>query len=110
MGRQDGEWWIGKIGEKRGHFPANFVTPQQEVDWDGQQKSPIPGAASPVEERVKALYAYGGDNPDDLTFSPNDEIIVLERIDDNWIKGKNVSPGCYNGQIGIFPANFTKPL
>lgn len=35
--QMEGDWWIGRIGNKRGHFPANFVSKLQ----DSEQNSGI---------------------------------------------------------------------
>ena len=49
-----------------------------------------------------ALYDYEASVADDLPFITGAEIVLLERIDADWMRGT------YNGREGIFPANFVE--
>lgn len=55
-------------------------------------------------EKVRAIYAFSGENDDELSFSPGDVIVVVKRIDDGW------SVGNLNGRMGMFPVNYVEPL
>ena len=48
---------------------------------------------------ARALHKFHGQYEHELTFSPGEAILLLRRVDDNWLEGE------LNGMIGIFPAN-----
>ena len=48
---------------------------------------------------ARALYAFQGQSEHELNFSAGVSIMLLRRIDENWLEGK------LDGKIGIFPAN-----
>lgn len=48
------------------------------------------------------MYDYPGQTADDLDFCEGDRIEIVERISDDWLKGK------LNGQVGMFPAAFVE--
>ncbi|KAL5011344.1 hypothetical protein ScPMuIL_009895 [Solemya velum] len=50
--------------------------------------------------RGVALFDYGSDQPDELTFKSGDTILLLRRIDHAWLMGK------IGKKQGIFPQNF----
>ncbi|ESN90375.1 hypothetical protein HELRODRAFT_96485 [Helobdella robusta] len=56
--------------------------------------------------KAKALFAYKAENPDELSLTPGDIIVVLDRNleDAGWWKGD-----C-NGNVGVFPDNFVQLL
>ena len=57
--------------------------------------------------KVKAVYEYKSEEPDDLKF-PNGQIItVTEEEDDDWYSGQYVD-AAGNKQQGIFPKNFVE--
>uniref|UniRef100_A0A673CAI0 SH3 domain-containing protein n=1 Tax=Sphaeramia orbicularis TaxID=375764 RepID=A0A673CAI0_9TELE len=47
-----------------------------------------------------AIHSYESSNPEDLTFQEGDKIILLSRINDDWLEGQ------LNENTGIFPASF----
>ncbi|XP_060516132.1 uncharacterized protein B0303.7 [Cylas formicarius] len=47
-----------------------------------------------------ALYDYPGSDPSDLTFQEGDIIIIIKRINNEWLYGKNFD------KEGMFPENF----
>ncbi|KNE64904.1 hypothetical protein AMAG_10570 [Allomyces macrogynus ATCC 38327] len=58
-------------------------------------------------EVVYALHDFKAEDEDEVSFSAGEEIVVLERDDefgDGWWMGRT-----QDGQIGLFPANFTSP-
>ncbi len=53
---------------------------------------------------VTALYDYNSGIADDLTFFAGDEILVKEKVNDDWIRGQ------INGRTGLVPLTFvTRP-
>jgi hypothetical protein len=56
----------------------------------------------------KAVYDFGGDNSDELSFNTGEVIQVVEEVDEGWWVGEINSP---NGtRRGIFPVNYTEPM
>ena len=49
-----------------------------------------------------ALYDYQSGESTDLNFNLGDEIELLEKVDEQWLKGK-----C-GGKTGMFPAGFVE--
>ncbi|KAL9548187.1 hypothetical protein MBANPS3_005802 [Mucor bainieri] len=55
----------------------------------------------------KAIYDFGGDNADELSFRTGDLIQVIEEVDEGWWLGESMDA---NGFVrrGIFPVNYTE--
>ena len=51
---------------------------------------------------ARALHGFEGQATHELSFSAGVSILLLRRIDDNWLEGK------LDGKVGIFPANYVK--
>ena len=51
---------------------------------------------------ARALYKFQGQQEHELSFSPGESILLLKRVDDNWLEGE------VDGMVGIFPANRVK--
>ncbi|XP_061091351.1 intersectin-2-like [Conger conger] len=116
---QGGDWWKGRIGDRTGVFPSNYVKPK-EMDGGGekQQKGQFPSShvellgsdgerstLAPVQTlgcQVVAMYDYQAENQDEISFSNGQLINVLEKIDHDWWKGE------INDIKGLFPANYVK--
>uniref|UniRef100_A0A7E4USP3 Drebrin-like protein n=1 Tax=Panagrellus redivivus TaxID=6233 RepID=A0A7E4USP3_PANRE len=66
---------------------------------------PLPTSPPPAGNRVLALWDYQANEPNEISFNPDDIITEVERLHEGWWKGR--AP---NGQLGLFPSNFVKPL
>jgi hypothetical protein len=66
---------------------------------------PLPTSPPPPTNRVIALWDYQANEGNEISFDPDDIITDVEKVHDGWWKGR--AP---NGQIGLFPSNFVKPL
>jgi len=109
--KKDGAWWEGTCNGRTGPFPSNFVVKAEKTDssWTPpppppfhSSHAPVPHPAQPVKcdgEAFKALYAFNGEQPGDLTFKKGDIIFVTKK-DGAWWEGT-----C-NGQRGPFPSNY----
>ena len=51
---------------------------------------------------ARAQYAFEGQSEHELSFSPGLSIMLLRRIDENWLEGQ------LDGKVGIFPASHVK--
>ncbi|XP_063792305.1 NADPH oxidase activator 1 isoform X2 [Pseudophryne corroboree] len=54
----------------------------------------------PILYRMRAIYTYPSEGPEDLTFNQGDTIDILSEVNEDWLEGH-----C-NGSIGIFPKCF----
>uniref|UniRef100_A0A668A8Y0 Osteoclast-stimulating factor 1 n=1 Tax=Myripristis murdjan TaxID=586833 RepID=A0A668A8Y0_9TELE len=123
--RDDGGWWEGELGGRRGLFPDNFVREiKKEGKRDGGQASTIKsdlsnGRASPVSDpsvrpsrkgeqirkrRCKAAFSYLPQNEDELELKIGDIIEIIAEVEEGWWEG------VLNGKTGMFPSNFTKEI
>ncbi|XP_014743727.1 PREDICTED: SH3 domain-containing protein 19 isoform X1 [Sturnus vulgaris] len=93
----DLEWCRGRLNGREGIFPAVFVqtcSARVELSQPGGGKKGI----------AKALYAFHGENEDELSFKAGDMITELEYVDEDWMSGEIV------GKSGIFPKSFVQIL
>nr|KAF6402429.1 SH3 domain containing 19 [Rousettus aegyptiacus] len=111
------EWARGELRDKTGIFPLNFVelvedrptsgtnvlstkvplkTKKDDSGADNQDNS-IPG------EWCEALHSFTAETSDDLSFKKGEQILILERLDSDWCKGR------LRDREGIFPAVFVRP-
>ncbi|RDA90911.1 hypothetical protein CP533_4441 [Ophiocordyceps camponoti-saundersi (nom. inval.)] len=111
----DEDWWMGtnSAGES-GLFPSNYV---ELVDDDEGEAAPAPAPAAPapppappVSEpaleaggaTATAMYDYEAAEDNELSFPEDAKITNLEFPDEDWWFGH------YNGQSGLFPANYVE--
>ncbi|XP_053198536.1 SH3 domain-containing kinase-binding protein 1 [Scomber japonicus] len=122
--RDEGGWWEGELGGRRGLFPDNFV---REIKKDSKregQPSMIRsdlsnGRASPVSDpsarpskkaeqirkrRCKAAFSYVPQHEDELELKIGDIIDIVSEVEEGWWEGH------LNGKTGMFPSNFTKEI
>ncbi|XP_029313737.1 SH3 domain-containing kinase-binding protein 1 isoform X2 [Cottoperca gobio] len=123
--RDDGGWWEGELGGRRGLFPDNFVREiKKDGKRDGGQASMIRsdlsnGQASPVSDptvrpgrrveqirkrRCKASFSYVPQHEDELELKIGDVIEIIAEVEEGWWEG------FLNGKSGMFPSNFTKVI
>ncbi|XP_060949634.1 SH3 domain-containing kinase-binding protein 1 [Limanda limanda] len=121
--RDDGGWWEGELGGRRGLFPDNFVREiKKEGKRDGGQASMIRsdlanGRASPVSDpgvrpgrkgeqirkrRCKAAFSYVPQHEDELELKIGDVIDIITEVEEGWWEGH------LRGKTGMFPSNFTR--
>jgi len=81
--KNDGDWWYGTVitSGKSGLFPKNYV----EI----------------VEPRkAKAVYAYAGDNSDELSFAEGEILSIVDTSEEEWWKAEQ------GGVVFIVPAAY----
>lgn len=73
--------------------------------------SPLPSpvrspARSPVQRGpcAQALYDFEAENPGELAFKEGDIVVLMQKIDDNWLQGS------LSGKIGMFPTSYVQVL
>ncbi|XP_011487435.1 SH3 domain-containing kinase-binding protein 1 isoform X2 [Oryzias latipes] len=123
--RDDGGWWEGELGGRRGLFPDNFVREiKKEGKRDGGQVSLIKlelsnGSTSPMSDqsirpgnkgeqirkrRCKAAFSYAPQHEDELELRVGDVIEIITEVEEGWWEG------VLNGKTGMFPSNFTREI
>ncbi|XP_019851340.1 PREDICTED: rho guanine nucleotide exchange factor 37-like [Amphimedon queenslandica] len=51
---------------------------------------------------ARAVHKFVGVSEEELSFSPGESILLIKRVDENWLEGE------LDGRIGIFPKNRVK--
>ncbi|XP_077365174.1 neutrophil cytosol factor 2 isoform X2 [Festucalex cinctus] len=51
-----------------------------------------------------AIHSYESTNPEDLNFNQGDKIMLISKINQDWLEGHS------NGNTGIFPASFVEKV
>nr|XP_031548445.1 SH3 domain-containing protein 19 isoform X4 [Vicugna pacos] len=111
------EWARGELRDRSGIFPLNFVELIEGHPASGahvlstkvppKTKKEDAGANSQENslsgEWCEALHSFTAETSDDLSFKRGDRILILERVDPDWYKGR------LRDREGIFPAIFVRP-
>ncbi|ORX61646.1 SH3-domain-containing protein [Hesseltinella vesiculosa] len=63
-----------------------------------------PPPSYPSNDSVEAIYDFNGANANDLSFKQGDIIEVLDRVNNDWWRGR------LHGREGLFPCNYVKKL
>jgi SH3 domain-containing protein 19 len=88
----DGGWLKGKLDNRIGIFPANYVKVIERI---------IRGTSVTTGPRAKARYNYVDvETDDDLAFEKGDIIKLLEKVDSEWYRGE------LEGKQGLFPVSY----
>ncbi|KAM4710440.1 SH3 domain-containing protein 19 [Discoglossus pictus] len=106
------EWAKGELKGRTGIFPINFVEIIEDLPACGANKivsnavNKIPGNASQKQtssgEWCEAMYDFAAESEEDLSFKRGDKILIIERLDSEWYKGR------LNGKEGILPTAFVQ--
>lgn len=95
------DWLRGRMGSREGMFPRTFVQLSKESVGDKPQLAQKNAKVTP---KAKALFDFDGEFDDELSFKVDDIIILLERVNEEWLKGE------VNNRVGRFPATFVEVL
>jgi len=115
----DEDWWMGTNAQgERGLFPANYVElVEDDEPATGGAAPPLPTHPSAAQEpeppaapqaaggtgpTATALYDYEAAEDNELSFPEGATITGVEFPDDDWWLGS------FNGQSGLFPANYVQ--
>lgn len=106
ISKLNNEWFMGRAKNGcEGIFPSNFINikvPLKDSDQIKQNtESQNQGTSEILHERkIKVLYNFEAEQPEDLTIYENDIVNVLYKINEDWLFGK------INNRHGQFPSNF----
>ncbi|KAI1339101.1 hypothetical protein F5Y15DRAFT_384805 [Xylariaceae sp. FL0016] len=115
----DEDWWMGTNSQgESGLFPSNYVELVDDDDASAPAPAavpppPAPAAAQPDPDpepqaaagsgpTATAEFDYEAAEDNELSFPENAKITNLEFPDEDWWFGH------YNGDSGLFPANYVK--
>ncbi|XP_044873672.1 SH3 domain-containing protein 19 isoform X3 [Mauremys mutica] len=98
----DNEWYRGKLGNRTGMFPANFVKVIIDVPEEENRKKVLFSSPCIKGPRCVARFEYIGDQKDELSFSEGEIILLKEYVNEEWASGE------LKGTSGIFPLNFVE--
>ena len=104
VGRVDQDWLRGRLRDRTGMFPVQFVDiridlPSPVEASPAAPVNPPSPAPAPVHPTTIAVYDFDGQEGE-LSFKAGTRIVLLNKVDDSWLTGE------LNGAIGIFPASF----
>jgi len=93
-------WWEGTGPKGHGQFPSMYV---QELTGSSKTAKPT---EKKTNKKVRALYDYTAQNPDELTFKAYDIIEVTEETNNSsdWWMGR------LNSQVGLFPKTYIENI
>ncbi|KXL46641.1 hypothetical protein M433DRAFT_65379 [Acidomyces richmondensis BFW] len=109
----DADWWMGRNSRgEEGLFPSNYVelvegngatAHMQQQQEEEQEEAPAPtavGGGAGGGKTATAQYDYEAAEDNELSFPDGALLTDLEFPDEDWWFGH------YNGQSGLFPANY----
>ncbi|XP_058447418.1 uncharacterized protein LOC131427874 isoform X2 [Malaya genurostris] len=116
--RLNEEWLLGRNRQGcEGMFPANYIEvrvplPGERLPTNSNNNntasadhgdiSPISVTNSFSHPRVRVLYTFNAEMPEDLTIIENEFVTVMYQVNQEWLFGDMY------GQQGQFPANFVE--
>lgn len=97
-------WWKGRLGDKIGVFPSNFVEEIVATRTAGTRKPRTISREETMKEMCRVLFPYEAANEDELTLKEGELITLLSRevADQGWWRGE------LRGKVGVFPDNFVE--
>jgi len=85
------------------HPSTSPPSDHQDPDSSDQEERPVPAVPAPNNQpkQLVTIYAYEATEENELSFAEGELIILLEKDDSGWWRGRNAK-----GQEGLFPSNF----
>uniref|UniRef100_A0A8C6X6M5 Intersectin 2 n=1 Tax=Naja naja TaxID=35670 RepID=A0A8C6X6M5_NAJNA len=106
VSQKDGEWWTGRIGDRSGIFPSNYVKPK---DHDISPTASKMGTLNKKPEIAQVTTAYTASGTEQLSLAPGQLIVILKKNSTGWWQGELQARG-KKRQKGWFPATHVKLL
>ena len=104
----DSFWTEGIFQGNKGKFPSLFVKVVAplplELQFKENDSQEIQESSNGTKPTAKALYFYVGANTDELSFDKGEIISLIERVNQEWYKGK------IGKSVGLFPANHVEVI
>ncbi|KAJ8270493.1 hypothetical protein GJAV_G00115490 [Gymnothorax javanicus] len=103
---RQGEWWKGKIGERSGLFPSNYVKPKEA---DASHNAGKAETLNKKPEIAQVTAPYTAADSEQLSLTPGQVILILAKNPSGWWQGELQARG-KKRQNGWFPASHVKIL
>lgn len=101
------DWWTGDLDGRSGTFPKNRVrmasVPPETVHESATSETEKGSGYRPMNGTCVALHEFIGQEQDELTFKPNEELVILGIVD-GWYVGHKLN----DERQGIFPCVYVK--
>ncbi|XP_033874350.3 intersectin-2 isoform X1 [Acipenser ruthenus] len=104
--QREGEWWSGCIDNRTGIFPSNYVKPKE---TDASSNVVRSGTLIKKPEIVQVTTAYTATGSEQLSLSPGQLILILNKNPTGWWQGELQARG-KKRQKGWFPGSHVKHL
>jgi hypothetical protein len=101
--KMEGGWWKGRLGDKVGMFPDNFV----KVLPGGSKTKPVEARNDEIlhqknKKWCRVLFSYEPVHEDELELKVDQLIEFLAEVEDGWWRGR------LGTKMGVFPSNFVE--
>ncbi|XP_018121471.1 intersectin-2 isoform X2 [Xenopus laevis] len=103
---KDGEWWTGRIENRTGIFPSNYVRAGDQEVSSGAGKT---GTLTKKPEIAQVTTAYTATGSEQLSLAPGQLILIQKKNPSGWWQGELQARG-KKRQKGWFPASHVKLL
>jgi len=91
-------------------FKPNNQQEQQSSNKQEQQQQPSnKQEQQQMKSSAVAIYPFTASEPKELSLQVGDEVEILERFDDGWILGREISPDAI-GRQGLFPKSYVEDV
>ncbi|XP_033635342.1 intersectin-1-like [Asterias rubens] len=117
VSKKDGDWWTGRIGDREGIFPSNYVVPKGGEVPQIVESPPVVAALSAEnaaktgsltrKEIARVIAPYTATSAEQLSLSLGQLIAVRKKNPSGWWEGELQARG-KKKQIGWFPANYVQ--
>ncbi|XP_041419514.1 intersectin-2 isoform X2 [Xenopus laevis] len=104
--QKDGEWWTGRIEDRTGIFPSNYVRVRDQEVSSGAGKS---GTLTKKPEIAQVTTTYTATGTEQLSLAPGQLILIQKKNPSGWWQGELQARG-KKRQKGWFPASHVKLL
>ncbi|KAE8605248.1 hypothetical protein XENTR_v10015042 [Xenopus tropicalis] len=104
--QKDGEWWTGRVEDRTGIFPSNYVRTRDQEVSSGAGKT---GTLTKKPEIAQVTTAYTATGTEQLSLAPGQLILIQKKNPSGWWQGELQARG-KKRQKGWFPASHVKLL
>ncbi len=87
--KRDGNWWTGKIGDRTGTFPNNYVQKIDNVNFENNKNCFfLFYFLKPLQEAAIAIAPFHTKDEGRLSFDKGQMIFIRKKGDKGWYQGE----------------------